>query len=427
MRVSDALPEGHRPGSPELRRTSLALFAAAVGSFGLLHSPQPILPLLADDFGIGAGRSALAISLSTATLAVGVLVAAPLSDRFGRTPLIRGALVISTALGLACALAPTWPVLEVLRALLGMSLAGLIAVAVAYLREELHPAAGGPAIALYVGGNALGGMAGRLLAAGLADVWGWRAGLAGVALVAALATVVAWRLLPTSRRFVPATAGLRALGRRTTGVLADPALLALYGLAFALMGAFFTLWNPIAFRLQSPEYGLSAGAAGLVVVLYALGSVSSARAGRLAARRGRRSVVLVAVLVLAGGVALTLATPLALVVAGMAVATIGFFAAHGVSSGWVAVRAAGRGRSAGQASSLYLVGYYLGASAGGGIGGVAWEQAGWSGVVLAASVFLVLAAALTVALSRTRNLSAAPERPGRPDTTERPDAPSSDS
>ncbi len=410
--MSDVLPEGHRPGSPELRRTSLALFVAAVGSFGLLHSPQPLLPLLAADFDIGAGRSSLAISLSTATLALGVLVAAPLSDRFGRTAFIRAALTTSTALGLGCALAPTWPALEVMRALLGVSLAGLIAVAVAYLREELSPAAGGPAIALYIGGNALGGMAGRLLAAGLAELWGWRAGLGGVGLMAAAGTVVAWRLLPASRRFVPATAGLRALGHRTAGVLRDPALLALYGLAFALMGAFFTLWNPIAFRLQSQPYGLSAGGAGLVVLLYALGSVSSARAGRLAARRGRRSVVLVAVLVLAGGVALTLTAPLALVVAGMAVATVGFFAAHGVSSGWVAVRAAGRGRSAGQASSLYLVGYYLGASVGGGIGGVAWERSGWTGVVMATAAFLVLAAALTVGLSRTRSVLAAPDVPG---------------
>lgn len=414
MPVSDVLPEGHRTGSPELRRTSLALFVAAVGSFGLLHSPQPLLPLLADDFGIGPGRSTLALSLSTATLAVGVLVVAPLSDRFGRTRFIRGALVVSTALGLGCALAPTWPVLEGLRALLGVSLAGLIAVAVAYLREELHVFAGGPAIALYVGGNALGGMTGRLLAAGLAELWGWRAGLAGVGLLAALGTVIAWRLLPASRRFVPATAGIGALGRRTAGVLTDPALLALYGLAFALMGAFFTLWNPLAFRLESAPYALTPGVSGLVFLLYALGSVASARAGRLAARWGRRSVVLVAVLVLAGGTALTLSGPLALVIVGMAVVTIGFFAAHGVASGWVAVRAAARGRSTGQAASLYLVGYYLGASVGGSVGGLAWEDGRWSAVVIAAAALLVLAAALTVGLSRTRSVLTAPDVPDGP-------------
>ncbi len=408
MPVREATPEGYPTGSPQLRRTSLALFIAAVGSFGLLHSPQPLLPLLAADFGIGAGRSTLTISWTTATLAVGVLLVAPLSDRFGRTTFIRAALVASTALGAGCALAPTWPVLEAMRALLGVALAGLIAVAVAYLREELTPAAGGPAIALYIGGNALGGMTGRLLAAGLAEVWGWRVGLAGVALLAAVGTVVAWRLLPASRRFTPATAGIGALRRRTVGVLTDPALLTLYGLAFALMGAFFTLWNPLAFRLESAPYSLSPGLSGLVFTLYALGSVASARAGRLAARWGRRSVVLVAVLVLAGGTALTLARPLPLVVGGMAVATMGFFAAHGVASGWVAVRASSRGRSTGQASSLYLVGYYLGASVGGSIGGLAWEGSRWTGVVMGAGAFLVLATALIIVLSRTRSVLAAP-------------------
>ena len=404
--VSTTPPPGPRPGGNEQRRISAALFVAAVVAFALLHSPQPLLPLLADDLGIGPGRSTLAISAATATLAVGVLVVAPLSDRFGRTVFIRASLAVATVLGLACAAAPTWPVLEALRAAQGAALAGLVAVAVAYLREELDASAGGPAIALYVGGNALGGMSGRLLAAGLAEVGGWRLALAGVGALGVVGTAVAWALLPASRRFVPAPAGLRPLARRTAAVLADPALLALYGLAFALMGAFFAVWNPLAFRLGSAPYGLSPGLTGLVFALYALGSVASARAGRLAVRWGRRTVVALAVLVLLTGLVLSLAGPLPLVVAGVAVVTIGFFAAHGVASGWVAVRAAAGGRSAGQASSLYLVGYYLGASVGGGAGGLAWERGGWGAVVLVAGVLVVTAITLTLALSRTRSLAA---------------------
>lgn len=391
-------------GQVDQRRISLALFIAAMVTFALLHSPQPLLPLLATDLGIGAGRSTLAISAATATLAVGVLVVAPLSDRSGRTAFIRASLLAATALGLACAAAPTWPVLEALRAAQGAALAGLVAVAVAYLREELEPGAGGPAIALYVGGNALGGMTGRLVAAGLAEVGGWRLGLAGVGVLAVVGTVVAWRLLPASRRFVPATPGLRPLARRTLAVMADPALLTLYALAFTLMGAFFAVWNTIGFRLESAPYGLGPGVSGLVFTLYALGSVASARAGRLAQRWGRRTVVLLAVLLLLAGLALTLAAPLLLVVVGIAAITMGFFAAHGVASGWVAVRASTSGRSTGQASSLYLVGYYLGASVGGGAGGLAWERGGWPAVVLTAGVLVLLAVVLTVALARTRTL-----------------------
>ena len=395
---------GPRIDRVDRRRISAALFVAAVVAFSLLHNPQPLLPLLADDLGIGPGRSTLAISAATATLALGVLVVAPLSDRFGRTVFIRASLVAATGLGLACAAAPTWSVLEALRAAQGIALAGLVAVAVAYLREELDADAdaGGPAIALYVGGNALGGMSGRLLAAGLAEVGGWRLALAGVGALGVVGTVVAWALLPASRRFVPAPAGLRPLARRTAAVLADPALLALYGLAFALMGAFFAVWNPLSFRMQGAPYDLGPGPSGLVFALYALGSVASARAGRLAVRWGRPVVVALAVLALASGLVLSLAGPLALVVAGVAVVTVGFFAAHGVASGWVAVRAAAQGRSAGQASSLYLVGYYLGASVGGGAGGLAWERGGWGAVVLVAGALVAAAIALTLALSRTR-------------------------
>ena len=217
-------------------------------------------------------------------------------------------------------------------------------------------------------------MVGRLLAGGLADLGGWRLALGGIGLLALACAVLTRWLLPASRHFVAAPARPRQLLATTRRLVRDPALLALYGIGATLMGAFVAVYNAMGFRLAAEPYALSLGMAGLVFCVYPLGSLSSAYAGRLADRYGRRPVVPVACAVTAAGVLVTLARPLPVVVLGLAVLTAGFFAAHGVASGWVATRAHLGVGGTGQAASLYLFAYYLGSSVFGGLVGQRVER-----------------------------------------------------
>ena len=201
------------------------------------------------------------------------------------------------------------------------------------------------------GGRRYGGPPDR---GGLADLGGWRIASGGIALVGVLCAAVVWLLLPASQNFHPTSASPRQLMTQTGRVLRDPALLALYGIAATAVGAFVAVYNGSVFRLSGAPYDLSAGAAGLVFTVYLLGSAGSATAGWLADRYGRRTVVPVGCLVTLAGVAVSLAAPLPLIVVGLAVMTAGFFAVHGVASGWVAVRAHAGGGGTGQAASLYL-------------------------------------------------------------------------
>ena len=407
---ADVLPEPYRAGDPAIRRASLALFLAGVAVFALLYSTQPLLPELSRRFGVTPAAASLSVSLTTLTLAVGLLVAGPVSERYGRTRLVLVSLAAASVLGFGCALAPSWPLLLVARALQGLALAGLPAVAVAYLSEELHPEVAGQATGFYVGGNALGGMAGRLLSGGLADLGGWRLAVGGIAVLGAVCTVATVLLLPASRRFVPAPPGLATLLSDSRRVLTDPVLLGLYALAALLMGAFVSVFNALGFRLESPPYDLSPAVAGLVFLVYALGSVGSTVAGRLADRYGRRPVVPVAVAVMLLGLLGTALGPLPWVVVALAVMTVGFFAAHGVASGWVAARARLGGRATAQAASAYLVAYYVGSSVAGTAAGSAWSAAGWSGVLLLTAALVVLGCLVTLALARSTSLL----RPGNP-------------
>jgi YNFM family putative membrane transporter len=408
--TAPSLPQPYRAGDPAVRRASLALFLAGVAVFALLYSTQPLLPELARRFAVTPAAATLSVSLTTLTLALGLLVAGPVSERYGRTLLVTSSLAAATVLGVACALAPTWPLLLVARALQGLALAGLPAVAVAYLSEELHADVAGRATGLYVGGNALGGMAGRLLSGALADVGGWRLAVGGIALLAAACTVAVVVLLPGSRRFVAAQPGLDTVLRNGRRVLTDPVLVGLYLLAALLMGAFVSVFNALGFRLEGPPYALSAALAGLVFLVYALGSVASTTAGQLADRFGRRAVVPVCAAVMLAGLLGTAASPLLLVVGALAVMTVGFFGAHGVASGWVAARARAGDRATAQAASTYLFAYYVGSSVAGAAAGRAWSSGGWTGVLLLTGALVLLGCAVAVLLARSTSLL----QPGNP-------------
>jgi YNFM family putative membrane transporter len=395
---------GHRAGTAPYRRISVALFAAGVATFALLYSTQALLPELAAAFDVSPTQSTLSLSLSTIGLGVALLVAGPVSEVLGRTRLIHLSLSLSGLVALACAVAPGWHVLLALRLLQGITLAGLPAVATAYLREELHPGVQARTAGLYIGGTALGGMSGRLVTGAVGEWAGWRWALAAIAVVGLLCAVVVRLLLPASRNFVPAPATLAHLVDMTRRALTDPALLALYAIGGTTMGAFVAVYNAMGFRLTSPPFGLGLGAAGLVFLVYPVGTLSSVVAGRLADRFARRTVVPWACALTIGGVLLTVPSSLPLVVLGLAVMTGGFFAVHGVASGWVPARAHAGGVAAGQAASLYLFTYYLGSSVFGSAAGRAWASYAWAGVVVLALVLVLTAGGLAMVLRRTPSL-----------------------
>ncbi len=403
--ASDAPDWPLREGTPAYRALTLAMLFAGFSTFSLLYSVQPLLPLFAADYGLSAEGASLAVSLATGPLAIGILFAGVLSDRIGRRPLMVWAMFVAGALTLAAALVPGWSALLALRLLTGVALAGVPAVAMAYVAEEVDVASVGAAMGLYIAGSAIGGMGGRLVASLVADVAGWRWALGSVGLAGVVMAEAFRRLAPASRGFVPGVgrnplAGIAALFR-------DRALPLLYAEAFLLMGVFVTIYNYAGFRLLAPPYGLSQAAVGGVFLLYILGSASSALFGSFAGRIGRRRVFWLPIVLLLGGVAATEARPLAVVILGIALVTVGFFGAHSIASAWVGRRALG---NRGQGAALYLFFYYLGSSVLGSAGGVAWTRAGWPGVAAFCLVLGVMALVLGVLLARVPPL-AVPEGP----------------
>ncbi|HTD06590.1 MFS transporter, partial [Undibacterium sp.] len=283
------------------------------------------------------------------------------------------------------------------RALLGIVLAGLPAVAMAYLSEEIEPKSLGYAMGLYIGGSAFGGMTGRVVASVLSDHLSWRTALliVGVAGLAAAAEFL--RSLPASKNFSKRQLSFAAMPAAIRKHFRDEGLPRFFVIGFLLMGCFVSLYNYISYRLLSPEFGLRQSAVGAISALYLIGIFSSVWSGKLADKFGRRRVLWILIAVMLFGLLLTIANGLLMIIAGIALFTFGFFGGHSITSSWVGRRAQ---PPQALASALYLFFYYLGSSLIGSCSGLVWKIDGWNGVVATLAVLLGLSLFISLRLSR---------------------------
>ncbi|MEE1927909.1 MFS transporter [Streptomyces sp. TRM 70351] len=395
-------PGASRPSSPApparaSRRTSVALFALGLATFALLFSTQALLPALSADFAVTPDAASWTVSAATIALAVCVLPLSMLSERFGRRRVMTVSVALAVGVGLLLPLAPDLGWLVALRAVQGAAIAGVPAAAMAYLSEEVPRRALVGAIGLFVAGNSVGGMSGRILTGWVAEGYGWRAALLAVGAVSLLCAVAFAALVPKARHFTPAPLAPRALARTVRGHLADPLLRRLYAIGLLFMTVFGAVYTVVGYRLVAEPFGLSQGLVGSVFVIYLVGTASSAAAGRLVGRLGRRGALYLATGTTAAGLLLTLAEHLGAVLAGLVLVTAGFFAGHATASASVS-RTVTSGRA--QASALYQMAYYVGSSLGGTAGALAFHAAGWSATVAFALAALVTAAGITLHATR---------------------------
>jgi YNFM family putative membrane transporter len=386
------------------RRLLVALFGAGTAAFAQLYAPQAVLPDAARELATSASATALLVSAATLGLAVGVLPWAWVADRVGRVRAMAFAMLGATAVGLAVPFAPTFGLMVAGRTVEGLLVAGVPAVAMAYLTEMLIDAGSASAVpraaGTYVAGTSMGGLLGRLVAGGVAEVFGWRAGVGAVAVACLVATGMFIWLAPRDRKVTKGDSGPYAPdGGRASRlkVLLSPRLLALDAQGLLLMGGFVAVYNYLGFRLADEPFGLSSGVVSLVFLAYLAGTWSSARTGRLVVRHGRRRVLIASTGVMAVGVAATLSGWLPVVLAGLVVLTGGFFGAHAVASGWTPV-AAPQART--QAAAVYNLAYYAGSSVFGWLGGVGFALAGWPGTVGMVLALVAVAATLAAAVLR---------------------------
>jgi predicted MFS family arabinose efflux permease len=220
----------------------------------------------------------------------------------------------------------------------------------------------------------------------LADLISWRAGFFALGTVACAGAIAVALLLPKERGFVRSE-GLGASLKQMVKHFSNGQLLATYAVGFGVLFNFIATFTYISFYLALPPYNLSPTALGLLFVVYLAGATLSPWTGWAVARFGRRRFVIRVLAVWAVGIALTLLSPLPVIILGLAICASCGLLCQAVSTGYVAITAkAGRSSAVG----LYVTSFYIGGSCGSALGGVIWSYGQWPACVAMVICMLVV-------------------------------------
>jgi MFS transporter, YNFM family, putative membrane transport protein len=379
--------EGHTVQGMSSNWFGLSSFGlGAAGMFATVYCTQAILPTLGREFGVGAARSGLTISVVVVAMAAGAWIWGPLSDRIGR----KRCLVLSSGLlvapTVALGLAPSFAVLLGCRLLQGLCMPGLLTVGLNYVQEVFGDWLGGKAMGCYLSSLVAGGLIGRVGVALATEVVGWRLSLAALALLPGVAALLMHYALPQSaspaKEKLELAAVMRLLGNRAL-------LLATLG-GCALFFSFVGVFSFVTYYLEAPPFSLSPAVGSLIFLLWSLGAVGPV-AGAVADRLGWRATLVGALTGSLLALPLSLVGTLPAVGAALAVLTVAMFS--GATAAQIGVATASE-TDQGTASAIYYSCYYTCGAFAAYLPGVAWQWWGWPGVTGAALGVLAPAAAI---------------------------------
>lgn len=375
-----------RPAAGLTRALVLLLAMGAALSVASLYYSQPMLGELGPDLRAGARAVGLVPTLTQLGYALGILLLAPLGDRYDRrTIILLKAAMLSLAL-LLSGLAPGIGWLQAASLLVGMTatLAQDIVPAAATLAPESQR---GKVVGTVMTGLLLGILLSRVVSGFVAEHFGWRLIYVAAAAALSLIGLAAWRGLP---RFAPTTQlGYRALLGSMWELWRRHGALRQATWAQGLLAVGFSaFWSTLAIMLHG-TFGLGSATAGAFGLAGAAGALAAPLAGRLADRRGPELVTrlgagLAAVSFAAMGF-VSMLTPhgkLSLIVA----SAIGFD--FGIQATLIAhqtlvygIEPAARSRL----NALLFTGMFIGMATGAALGSLVLANWGWPGVVALAT------------------------------------------
>jgi MFS transporter, YNFM family, putative membrane transport protein len=366
------------PGTPEYKRARVALFIAGLVPFISIYTTQTTMPLFAEEFNVSAPVASLSLSMTTGLLAITLLAAGSISDYLGMKKIMVMSMILTSILAVLSTLSPNFYTLLLFRTLLGVFVAGVPSIAMAFIGSTFHPLHTSMIMGFYIAGSSIGGMSGRILTGVLTDFFNWRIAIAAIGMLTLLLSLIFMYTLPTTQTSKTKKLSWGVIYGAYKMHLTNRKLLPLYILGFLLMGSFVSIYNYIGFLLTHPPYNLSQTIIGFIFIVYLCGTFSSIYMGKKASVYGETFILKISFVIAIGGTLLTLFPSVIFKIVGLSIFTFGFFASHSIVSALVTDRAR---LNKAQASSLYLLFYYLGSSFVGSVGGYFWESFDWGGVI----------------------------------------------
>ena len=144
-------------GTKEYKLAKLAFLIGGFVPFTLIYAPQPTMPIFVKEFNISASHSSLTLSLTTGLLSISMLVTAIFSDKIGIKRIMVYSMMISSMIGILSSLSPNFTILLLSRFLLGIFVAGIPAIAMAFIGREFNPRDSSLIMSFYISGTSIGG------------------------------------------------------------------------------------------------------------------------------------------------------------------------------------------------------------------------------------------------------------------------------
>ncbi|HDR9760827.1 TPA: MFS transporter [Burkholderia cepacia ATCC 25416] len=378
-------------GTPS-RGLVLLLSAATALAVGSQYYNQPLLGLIADDFGVGADASLVATTTQVG-YALGLILLVPLGDRVDRRRLIL-LQCLGLALAMGCAsVAPGLHSLALISVLIGM-FATIAQQIIPFAAELAPPSSRERVLAIITSALLVGVLLARTISGFVGAWFGWRSMfMVGAAISVLMLLCLAVRL-PRSRpesceSYIDLLASLFILVR-------DQPVLRKATLTQSLIFfGFSAFWTILALLLQGPHFGLSSGVAGMFGML-ALAGVALAPLGvRVAGKHGAQGAIRLGVVLVAASFFLMM--PLVSLI-GLGIGTILMITGLQISlisNQSIILSIAGSAR--GRFNTVFMASQFAFGAAGSAAASVAWKTGGWTAVMAMAAMTAALAIFLQIA------------------------------
>ena len=365
-----------------LSRNLLVALIATVIAFSTLYIPQPMLPLLALEFGVSAGEAGLLMTLAMLPLAFAPIVYGYFLQAIPARLMLMVALGLLALNQLCFALATEFWHLLGLRLLQGLLLPAIFTALMTYCASMAAPGLVRRAMGFYIGATIIGGFAGRLVGGLFASYFDWHSAFVVMGLMQILPLLLLLRVEADAdinfARLDPRSVS-RVLARRNYRLM----FLTLASVFFVFSG----ILNIVPFHLRDIEPGSTPLLISMLYLGYLVGAPISFFSDRLSRRLGdERRGLLLGLVIHGGGLVMLLFVALEGLIATMFLLAAGFFLIHALLSGLANHLAQ---EHKGVVNGLYVSIYYFSGALGSWLPGYLYEGVGWRGMVL---VFLGLLA-----------------------------------
>ena len=350
------------------------MLISGLSVFAQLYLFQPMLSELQASFGVSLATGSLAVSASTIGMATGLFLFAFKADTFKRERLMSLSLILSALLTITSAFMSHFVLLLLLNFLKGIALSGVSAVALAYLSDEIEPGKIGLAISLYLSGNTIGGMTGRVAGSLLAGWGGWQQAVWVIGITSLLLGFLFYWKIPASSQVSQNSISIKEKLQQMKDLLSKRLFIGMYLIAALAMGVFVSVYNYISIQLESPRYGLPHQMIAMIFVMYLTGVAGSIIVGKLSDKYRPERLLRYSLILLVAGLSMLLIPRLWALIAGLGILTFAFFSTHTIASRIVSVNAS---RSKSSATSIYWLSYYAGSSIIGSLTGIILTRFGW--------------------------------------------------